>query len=357
MRTPRAETRLRRTVLRFLHLAVLTCFALAQPLFDILGKNPEFFAVRNSTSTQIVLFALVVSLALPALLVGVEALVGVLSLRAAELLHVVFVGFLAAVIALHFVAKSGRLTGAGALLLAAALGVGGAVLYWRASAARTFLTVLAPAPLVFLLLFLGSSPVSKLVFVEDAAAKTTVVNSTTPVVELLFDEFPVASLMDRTGHIDARRWPNFAALAESSTWYRNATTVSDHTESAVPAILTGKVPEKVCSRRSPTILRTSSRSSEAATSSRCRRSCTSVLRVSATRRSRARSPARSSRTSGSSTCTSSCRSRTRATCRPSRGRGGTSAARSRRRSLPRQRVGVPGRRSLRAAVASATSRP
>ena len=42
-------------------LLAVSGFALAQPLFDILGKNAEFFAVRGSTPGDIVLFALVVT--------------------------------------------------------------------------------------------------------------------------------------------------------------------------------------------------------------------------------------------------------------------------------------------------------
>ena len=42
---------------RALELAVLCAFAFAQPLFDLLGRNPEFFAVRGSPSGDIVLFA------------------------------------------------------------------------------------------------------------------------------------------------------------------------------------------------------------------------------------------------------------------------------------------------------------
>jgi hypothetical protein len=43
------------------------------------------------------------------------------------------------------------------------------------------------------------------------------------------------------GRIHGARYPNFAALARSSTWYRNATTVYDVTDRAVPAILTGRL--------------------------------------------------------------------------------------------------------------------
>ncbi len=53
----------------FLHLAVLTAFALGQPLFDLLGKNPEFFAARGSSAGDIVTFALLVVVGPP--LIGV----------------------------------------------------------------------------------------------------------------------------------------------------------------------------------------------------------------------------------------------------------------------------------------------
>jgi hypothetical protein len=77
---------------------------------------------------------------------------------------------------------------------------------------RTFLTFLVAAPVVFLTLFLVDSPVSKLVFPEQAEAKTVAVDSRTPVVVVVFDEFPTISLMDRRQHVDAARFPNFAAL-------------------------------------------------------------------------------------------------------------------------------------------------
>ena len=46
------------------------------------------------------------------------------------------------------------------------------------------------------------------------------------------------------GTIDARRFPNFARLAASSTWFRNTTTISASTTVAVPAVLTGQRPKK-----------------------------------------------------------------------------------------------------------------
>ncbi len=60
-------------------------------------------------------------------------------------------------------------------------------------------------------------------------------------VLLVFDEFPSTDLLAGHRRIDRRRFPNFARLAADSTWYRNATTVSDTTFTAVPSILEGRV--------------------------------------------------------------------------------------------------------------------
>ena len=63
-----------------------------------------------------------------------------------------------------------------------------------------------------------------------------------PVVLIAFDELPAASLMTRAGKIDEAAYPSFAALAATSTWYRNTTTVGTFTKEALPAMLTGMYP-------------------------------------------------------------------------------------------------------------------
>jgi len=64
----------------------------------------------------------------------------------------------------------------------------------------------------------------------------------TPVVVVMFDELPITSLLARDGRIDRVRYPNFARLAGDSTWYVNATTISDSTERAIPSVLDGRTP-------------------------------------------------------------------------------------------------------------------
>jgi sulfatase-like protein len=79
---------------------------------------------------------------------------------------------------------------------------------------------------------------------RDAGARGVTDSSKTPVVEVVFDELPTATLMNPAGRkIDAKRFPGFANLAAHSTWYRNNTTVADFTGRAVPAIETGIDPD------------------------------------------------------------------------------------------------------------------
>src|ERR687887_1927372 len=117
--------RLREPGVRGAQLLAASGFALAQPLFDILGKNAEFFAARGSTPGDIVLFALVVTF-VPALgLLALELAVSAVSRSAGTTLHLLFLGFLGAVFGVHAL-KSAGLSGTGALIAGAVL-IGAAV--------------------------------------------------------------------------------------------------------------------------------------------------------------------------------------------------------------------------------------
>jgi hypothetical protein len=64
------------------------------------------------------------------------------------------------------------------------------------------------------------------------------------IVVVVFDELPLTSLIGPGGRIDAGRYPSFAGLARTATWYRGATAVHDSTALAVPAMLTGRYPKR-----------------------------------------------------------------------------------------------------------------
>ena len=116
------HVRLREPAVRGAQLFAASGFALAQPLFDILGKNAEFFAVRGSTPGDIVLFALVVTFVPALVLWSVELVVGIVSARAAIVLHHVFLAFLGAVFGAYALKRVGL--DATAALIAGAVAIG-----------------------------------------------------------------------------------------------------------------------------------------------------------------------------------------------------------------------------------------
>ena len=65
-----AQPRRREALWAYLNLAVLWTFAVAQPLFDLLKDNPEFFAARGSSGFDVISFALLLVVVPPALLLA-----------------------------------------------------------------------------------------------------------------------------------------------------------------------------------------------------------------------------------------------------------------------------------------------
>ena len=190
------------------------------------------------------MFGLVVVFALPAVLLAVEVLAALVSASLMRAVHLVFVAALAGTLVIQVLRRSADLTSTEALIaLAAAAGVAVAFLYAAFKPVRSLLSVLALAPLAFLANFLFVSPVSALTLAEKQDVVLPSVEARSPVVMIVFDEFPTSSILDSKGEVDAGRFPNIAELAQESTWFRNATTVSDSTNRAVPAILTGILPE------------------------------------------------------------------------------------------------------------------
>jgi hypothetical protein len=236
---------LRELMLGGAHLGALWAFAFAQPLLDLLGKNADFWVARSNTSGDILIFSIAFTLLPPLALLGVEAAVKVVSERGYRALHLALVTLLFAVFAVQ-IEKRIYSSPAG-LMIVVALVLGAVVAYGLAKRGfvKQLLDVLTPAPIVFLVLFIFFSDTQKLIFPQDEASALGVnVRSRTPVVMLVFDELPTATLMDPTGErIDAERFPGFAELQRQSTWYPNNTAVADFTGRAVPAIMTGISPD------------------------------------------------------------------------------------------------------------------
>jgi Sulfatase len=239
---PRQRSLVKEAVWAYLNLAVLWTFAVAQPLFDLLKDNPEFFAARGSSGFDIISFSVLLVALPPLVLVGLELLVGLAGAGARRGAHTVLIAVLVALIAAQALKKA--FDASDVVLIVASVVIGGAVaaLWAAAEPVRSFLNILSPVPLVFLALFLFSGSISELAFPDEAKARTIGGVTPAPIVMVLLDELPVNTLVDENGDLDSARYPGFAELARNATWFENAYTVYDSTERAQPAIMDGNLP-------------------------------------------------------------------------------------------------------------------
>lgn len=220
----------------------LGAFALGQPLLDLLGRNPEFFIARRFPVTDIVGLAIALMIA-PLVLALLVLLVRKLNRVAGGAAHFVAIVLLTAVAVQTVLRASGAGDWPAASFFGVALAAGVALagLYAMFSVVRTGVTYLGLAPLVFGAWFAVATPVSDVLFASRADLPEAVsVGQPAPVVMIVYDEFPLASMMHPDGSLDSEHFPSFARLAADGVWYRNAVGVRQQTEEAVPAILTGR---------------------------------------------------------------------------------------------------------------------
>ena len=231
----------RKELATFVELFALSGLLVAQPVLDFLGNNAREMVIFRLSVLNVLVFLLLLLVVPPAAFLAFELLVGAIWPGARRRVHIAVMAVLIGVIAGNYVKVSTHV-GAGPRI-AVSLIVGIAVGFYiiRSSVPQQWLRFLAVAPLIFSMLFVTASPASILLF-EDAKAANVTIAHPARVVMIVFDEFPEESLLDGHGHVDAGLFPNFAKLADDSTWYREETTVAEYTVRAVPAILTGKLP-------------------------------------------------------------------------------------------------------------------
>ncbi|MFM9226170.1 MAG: sulfatase-like hydrolase/transferase [Actinomycetota bacterium] len=234
------------------HLTLCTV-ALTQPLLQLYGGNVTVFVAAELEGWSILWFAVLFALVPAVVMSAVEAIARGFSERAGRIVHLAWV-FLGAWVAWSVVLRSVSL---GAWPVDAAFtavwGAATTVAYTRAGLIRTWLAYFSPFSVAVVALFaVSANAVIWPPDVELVAVTTTVPTSSVPgaepgidpadvsVVWIVLDEAPLFPLLTTSGTINANRFPGFAALAGSSTWYRNATAMSQSTHHAVPAMMSGK---------------------------------------------------------------------------------------------------------------------
>ena len=228
-----------------LHVAGLWALAVAQPLYDVVSRSPEFFVAHDARPAHLVALVLALGLIGPAACVVLIAAARRLGPRWDAVTSGVVIGALSGTIALAAMRAWGDWSGEPTLAAATAVAFAAGTGYVRAAPIRLFATFLSPAAVIVPVAFLLQPAITPLLSPPDTGRGPidgVTFESTPPVVFIVFDQLPLVSLLDRAGAIDPTRYPHFAALAGESTWFRNASAVSPTTRFALPAILTGRYP-------------------------------------------------------------------------------------------------------------------
>ena len=225
------------------HFLTLFTLAVSQPIFDILGDNIEFFLFRGSDFAEVCLFAVALAALAPLLIFGVIQV-------ASRFSYHLGVAFEVASVTLFFVLLSLLVSKLwdiqnGVLLISLSVitGAAGAYLYYQRGNFFSLIGYMAIVVVLAPSLFLWQY---HLALSGDSAAQSdliTVSETEVPVFMLVLDELPLSALLNSDGEIDAGKFPNFARFAAESTWYKNASTVSDTTPLAIASLLTGQKPE------------------------------------------------------------------------------------------------------------------
>jgi hypothetical protein len=228
----------------FLACVALFVLAVAQPLLGLLGRNAEFFLAHVASQFDIVLVGVILAVAAPVLIGLIVVGVWKFHQPTGTALVGIVIAALVGILVLQIIAATpaARLPAWVELTLSGGVGVLVAIAFFRFESARLIGRFAAIAPILVLGLFLFGSSTSKLVFASNDVARPSqiAVEAPAPVVMVVFDEFPVASIMDDDGDIQAETYPGFSRLAADGTWFRNAITVQQQTEHSLPVILTGK---------------------------------------------------------------------------------------------------------------------
>ncbi len=232
---------------RAAHLFAVSGFAVAQPLYAVLAKHVDFFVAHDAQPQDILLLACLLSIGVPAFLTVLEWAAGYLRDSIGNLMHLALLSVLAALAFLPLLKKIPMIPDAGMVAGAVLAGLAAACAYATLGTVRTLVTFVAVASLLFPLSFMFFSPVREMVFDgEDAeapgpAATAAAAGDTRPpVFFIIFEETPLASLLDENRLVDAIRYPNFARLSREAHWFRNFTVNATATKRSVATMLTGR---------------------------------------------------------------------------------------------------------------------
>src|SRR6478752_1304689 len=143
-----------------LHLFALCSFALAQPLYDLLGQNVEFFVAHRASGIDVLVVGAIISFGLPLVLTGLEAIAGLAGLRVRQVLHLCLVFLLIGAGVLIALNRIPALSTYAALCISVVVGLVVTNLYARSELMQRFTTIASLFALFFPIHLIAFTPVS-----------------------------------------------------------------------------------------------------------------------------------------------------------------------------------------------------
>lgn len=220
----------------------LTAIGIAQPLLDLYSRNGAVLASLDLNSSELALWLVVISLGPAACLLAIELAAGAIGAGAQRVAHLVTTAGGVLTIALVTLRQIGIDDTIAVGLMGVAAAILGAAAIHRFAPVRLLTRYLAVSIFAFIGLFLAGDGGE--LFAGGTAGPVVPLadREYPPIVFVIFDEFPLTLIVDEDGMINQERFPAFSELASEATWFRNASSVSQFTTWAVPAILTGRFP-------------------------------------------------------------------------------------------------------------------
>lgn len=215
--------------------------ALAHPIYANIASGPEALTSYGVRRPDLLVLIFIVSLLGPLLISLAELSIRLLfGDRPRRVIHGVVIGSLLGLVLWQWLVGHDSPAVIRTLLPLALV----CLLTWfflRAELIRNFVLMLSSATVVVIALFCVEYPILEEMLPHETAAETGRIEAETPVVMVIFDEFPLDAIERPDGTIDPR-FRNLAMLARNATWYPGALSVGDQTTRAVPSILTGQDP-------------------------------------------------------------------------------------------------------------------
>ena len=234
----------------FLTILALASLAFSQPIFDIISQNPEFLAVRYISIPDILTFVLLIGILTPLLLAAVTLLSSKFLFGEKDgVFYAIFI-VLTILIIFPVFKKVFIFNETIRIIITLVFSISVFLVYLRYKIVRDFFGIMSFSVIIFPVYFLFFTPVKNILASNNVQFNPNTYQYGTArkpvsVVFVLLDELSLITLLDEEKNIDSTAFKNISRFFESATWYKNASTISNFTTTAVPSILTGNYPVSV----------------------------------------------------------------------------------------------------------------